>query len=68
MLFSLFSYLEYIWWLGDVTNFWCLMFTVLAIAVGISYFVLGWSATSLSFVSLIVCGPGLTMSSPRVPI
>jgi hypothetical protein len=34
-----------------LTNWWCLMFTVLAAGVGISYFVLGWSANTVSFVS-----------------
>ena len=42
--------------LGDTlqtwVNFWCLMFAVLAAAVGIGYFALAWSATTLAFVSL----------------
>jgi prepilin signal peptidase PulO-like enzyme (type II secretory pathway) len=39
-------------YLQDQTNFWCLMFTVLAAGVGVSYFVLGWSSNTVSFVSV----------------
>ncbi|CAK7232957.1 hypothetical protein SEUCBS140593_008439 [Sporothrix eucalyptigena] len=49
MLISLFSFLGVIEWLRALANFWCLMFTVLAIGVGISYFALGWSATTTAF-------------------
>ncbi|OAA65488.1 spermidine/putrescine import ATP-binding protein potA [Niveomyces insectorum RCEF 264] len=49
MLISLFSYFGNVTWLHALTNFWCLMFTVLAIAVGISYFALGWSSTATAF-------------------
>ncbi|CAK7224921.1 hypothetical protein SBRCBS47491_005718 [Sporothrix bragantina] len=49
VLISLFSWLGAIEWLHALTNFWCLMFTVLAIGVGISYFALGWSATTTAF-------------------
>ncbi|KAH7364104.1 ABC transporter-like protein [Rhexocercosporidium sp. MPI-PUGE-AT-0058] len=35
--------------LASETSWWCLMFTVLAILVGFSYFVLGWSANTISF-------------------
>jgi ATP-binding cassette, subfamily B (MDR/TAP), member 1 len=45
-LFSLLSSLEY---LGILINFWCLMFAVLAIGVGLSYFALAWASTSTSF-------------------
>ncbi|KAL8314910.1 hypothetical protein RB593_008482 [Gaeumannomyces tritici] len=34
--------------LQSLANFWCLMFVVLATGVGLSYFALGWSATTLS--------------------
>lgn len=46
-LISVFSY----WglWLEFVTNFWCFWFTMLAIAVGVAYFALGWSANNVSF-------------------
>jgi ATP-binding cassette subfamily B (MDR/TAP) protein 1 len=37
--------------LQNQTNFWCLMFTILAVAVGVSYFALGWSSNTVSFVS-----------------
>lgn len=37
--------------LQRLTNFWCLMFVVLASGVALCYFALGWSATTLSFVS-----------------
>lgn len=37
--------------LQDQTNFWCLMFTLLALGVGISYFSLGWSSNTVAFVS-----------------
>ncbi|CAK7225218.1 hypothetical protein SCUCBS95973_005787 [Sporothrix curviconia] len=49
VLISLFSWLGAIEWLHSLANFWCLMFTVLAIGVGISYFALGWSATTTAF-------------------
>lgn len=38
-------------YLKEQTNWWCLMFTVLAIGVGVSYFALGWSSNTVSFVS-----------------
>ena len=43
----------YLWgdYLRDWINFWCLMFTALACGVGLGYFALGWSATTLAFVS-----------------
>ena len=41
-----------VYWLSILTNFWCLMFTVLAIGVGIAYFMIAWSSTKMSFVSL----------------
>lgn len=49
-LISLFNF----WgqYLHDQTNWWCLMFTLLAVSVGISYFVLGWSSNTISFVSV----------------
>ncbi|KAI9647284.1 hypothetical protein NHQ30_003667 [Ciborinia camelliae] len=31
------------------TNYWCFMFTLLAIGVGISYYALGWSSNTVSF-------------------
>ncbi|KAF7872412.1 hypothetical protein EAF04_003333 [Stromatinia cepivora] len=31
------------------TNYWCLVFTLLAIGVGISYYALGWSSNTVSF-------------------
>ncbi|KAL1881476.1 hypothetical protein VTK73DRAFT_3538 [Phialemonium thermophilum] len=34
--------------LKALANFWCLMFVMLAILVGISYFALSWSATTLA--------------------
>lgn len=37
--------------LRDWVNFWCLIFTGLAGAVGIGYFVLAFAATVLAFVS-----------------
>lgn len=37
--------------LQEQTNFWCLMFTFLALGVGASYFLLGWSSNIVSFVS-----------------
>ncbi|ERT01099.1 hypothetical protein HMPREF1624_02338 [Sporothrix schenckii ATCC 58251] len=49
MLISLFAFLGSPEWLHALTNFWCLMFTVLAIAVGLAYFALGWSATTTAF-------------------
>lgn len=49
VLISLFSFLGSPEWLHALTNFWCLMFTVLAIAVGLAYFALGWSATTTAF-------------------
>lgn len=39
-------------YLQDQTNFWCFMFSVLAVGVGISYFILGWSSNVVSFVSV----------------
>lgn len=50
-LIGLFSYTGQ--YLLDQTNFWCLMFTFLAIGVGICYFTLGWSSNTISFVSTI---------------
>ncbi|EPE03869.1 abc transporter [Ophiostoma piceae UAMH 11346] len=49
ILISLFSFLAQEELLTVLTNFWCLMFTMLAIAVGASYFALGWSATTTAF-------------------
>jgi ATP-binding cassette, subfamily B (MDR/TAP), member 1 len=49
-LISVFNYWgEY---LKNLTNFWCLMFFILAAGVGISYFILGWSSNTVSFVSV----------------
>ncbi|KAF7939509.1 hypothetical protein EAE99_001314 [Botrytis elliptica] len=31
------------------TNYWCFMFTLLAISVGLSYYALGWSSNTVSF-------------------
>ncbi|KAM3083530.1 hypothetical protein ACMFMG_004178 [Clarireedia jacksonii] len=31
------------------TNFWCFMFFLLAIGIGVSYYVLGWSSNTVSF-------------------
>ncbi|KAM0318437.1 hypothetical protein ACHAO8_001828 [Botrytis cinerea] len=31
------------------TNYWCFMFTLLAIGVGLSYYALGWSSNTVSF-------------------
>ncbi|KAH8647454.1 ABC transporter-like protein [Tricladium varicosporioides] len=46
-LISLFNFWgEY---LQSETNWWCLMFAFLALGVGISYFVLGWSSNTVSF-------------------
>ncbi|OCL14368.1 ABC transporter-like protein [Glonium stellatum] len=36
-------------YLKEQTNFWCLMFVVLAAGIGISYFILGWSSNTVSF-------------------
>jgi hypothetical protein len=38
--------------LPALANFWSLMFVMLAIFVAISYFALGWSSSSLAFVSV----------------
>lgn len=38
--------------LQEQTNFWCLMFTFLAIGVGISYYLLGYSSNTVSFVRI----------------
>ncbi len=38
-------------WLSAVADFWSLMFVMLAIFVAISYFALGWSSSTLAFVS-----------------
>ncbi|KAL5321036.1 hypothetical protein ACEPPN_011846 [Leptodophora sp. 'Broadleaf-Isolate-01'] len=35
--------------LAAETSWWCLMFTALAIFVALSYFILGWSANTISF-------------------
>ena len=51
MLVSLFSLFGDLYWLSVLTNFWCLMFTVLAIGVGIAYFTIAWSSSKMSFVS-----------------
>ncbi|PVH85767.1 ABC transporter-like protein [Cadophora sp. DSE1049] len=37
--------------LAQETGWWCLMFTALAVFVGSSYFILGWSANTISFAS-----------------
>lgn len=37
--------------LREWVNFWCLIFTALAGAVGIGYFTLAFAATNLAFVS-----------------
>lgn len=37
--------------LVQITNFWCLMFVVVAGAVGIGYFALGFASTRIAFVS-----------------
>lgn len=37
--------------LDSETRRWCLLFVALAIEVGSSYFILGWSANTVSFVS-----------------
>ncbi|KAK1754270.1 ABC transporter-like protein [Echria macrotheca] len=36
-------------WLQPIANFWSLMFVCLAIFVGITYFVLGWSSSTIAF-------------------
>lgn len=36
-------------WVQTVANFWSLMFVMLAIFVGITYFVLGWSSSTIAF-------------------
>lgn len=48
---TLFSY----WgdWLQTVANFWSLMFVMLAIFVGITYFALGWASSTIAFVSTV---------------
>jgi hypothetical protein len=38
-------------WLPAVANFWSLMFVMLAVFVAISYFALGWSSSTMAFVS-----------------
>lgn len=38
-------------WLSALANFWSLMFVMLAIFVAISYFALGWSSSTVAFVS-----------------
>lgn len=40
-------------YLRDLTDFWCLMTVMLAVLVGLSYFAMGWSATTLAFVSYL---------------
>lgn len=50
-LISVFNFYWWPWFLQYLTNWWCLMFTVLAIGVGVSYFILGWSANTVSYVS-----------------
>lgn len=48
-LISLFAfYGEY---LRDETQFWCIMTVVLAVGVGVCYFVLSWACNTISFVS-----------------
>jgi hypothetical protein len=49
-------------YLRVLTNFWCLMTVMLAILVGISHFAMGWSATTLAFVS--PC-PGISALFPQ---
>ncbi|TVY47366.1 ABC transporter [Lachnellula occidentalis] len=46
-LISIFSY----WgvYLQEQTNWWCLMFTILAIGVGVSHFMLGWASNTIAF-------------------
>ena len=41
-------------WLSTLANFWSLMFVMLAIFVAISYFALGWSSSTIAFVSNLV--------------
>ncbi|PMD36741.1 ABC transporter-like protein [Hyaloscypha variabilis F] len=48
-LITVFDFLGYWWFMQFWTNWWCLMYTVLAAGVGISYFALGWSANTVSF-------------------
>lgn len=48
-LISLFAFSGY--FLREATNFWCLMTVVLAVGVGICYFLLGWACNTVSFVS-----------------
>ncbi|ORY63890.1 ABC transporter-like protein [Pseudomassariella vexata] len=50
---------SYSYW-GDylvaLTNFWCLMFLILAIAVGIGYFALGFASTRVAFlITTVYC-------------
>ncbi|KAK0644568.1 P-loop containing nucleoside triphosphate hydrolase protein [Cercophora newfieldiana] len=40
-------------WLPALASFWSLMFVMLAIFVGITYFALGWSSSTIAFVSPI---------------
>lgn len=35
----------------QITNFWCLMFVVVAATVGMGYFALGFASTRIAFVS-----------------
>lgn len=43
--------------LREWVNFWCLIFTALAGAVGIGYFTLAFAATNLAFVSRVPTRP-----------
>jgi hypothetical protein len=48
-LISLFAF--YGDYLRDETQFWCIMTVVLAVGVGICYFILSWACNTVSFVS-----------------
>lgn len=48
--------------LREWVNFWCLIFTALAGAVGIGYFTLAFAATNLAFVRPVPA------SSPNFPL
>lgn len=41
-------------WVTAAANFWSLMFVMLAIFVAASYFALGWSSATITFVSKFI--------------
>lgn len=53
-------------WLPELANFWSLMFVMLAIFVAICYFALGWSTSTMAFVSfyLFQCEVGSFLTLP----